>query len=449
MATNRLPHPRGERIKPGSPEETALLQWIAGLAAPPSASAVSGGSELLRITPDDFPTRRWTDAAEVIYSRFLNSAGKPVIGTGNKGGPDRIDSELVSSKLLTLAAPKGSILAVTGNIGKVYATGPELEKNGTLESDVMDAGVYSEWGRIEPKVIANGGAVKCETRSGNVDRAQSNWSPSAPVAERIASAAARFLQYRMTLTGNAELLNVELAYLPRNIAPVVEAIEITPANYRFPLAVPGIAPASTLSLSGMSSPSGSSASAPSADPGPATLNYSKGSQSARSKAADPNGAKLTYTVEIRGRGENDWKLLKDQFTTRNLSRDGQAFPYGEYQLRVTASDAPANVPAKALRHSLESDWFQIDNSVPRITDLRVQNGAVTWTATDDSSILHQAEYPLNGGDWIFVEPLTRLHDSKQLWYSLPVTKVAGKETIVAVRVTDYAGNAAVARIVVP
>jgi hypothetical protein len=107
------------------------------------------------------------------------------------------------------------------------------------------------------------------------------------------------------------------------------------------------------------------------------------------------------------------------------------------------------VPAKALRHSLESDWFQIDNSVPRITDLRVQNGAVTWTATDDSSILHQAEYSLNGGDWTIVEPVTRLHDSKQLRYSLPVTKVAGKETIVAVRVTDYADNAAVARIVVP
>ncbi|MFN9085105.1 MAG: hypothetical protein ACK5XD_09000 [Acidobacteriota bacterium] len=427
-------------------------------APTPSPSSVSGGSELLRIAPDGFPTRLWSDAAEVIYSICLDTNGKPVIGTGNKGGLYRIDSELVSTKLLTLAptqvtallaVPKGPILAVTGNIGKVYAIGPELEKDGTLESEIMDAGVFSEWGRIEPKVIANGGAVKWETRTGNVDRAQSNWSPWAPVAERVASPAARFLQYRMTLTGPAELVHVELAYLPRNVAPLVEAIEITPANYRFPVTVPGIAPASTLSLPGMSSSAGSSASAPSADPGPATLNYSKGSQSARWKAADPNADKLTYTVEIRGRGEKDWKLLKDQVTTRSLSWDGQAFPDGEYQLRVTASDAPANVPAKALRHALESDWFLIDNSVPRITGLRAQNDAVTWTATDDSSLLPPAEYSLNGGDWTIVEPVSRLHDAKQLRYSLPVTKVAGKETVVAVRVTDYADNAAVARIVVP
>jgi hypothetical protein len=429
-------------------------------AAPPSAtpSSVSGGSELTRIAPDGFPAKMWADGSEVIYSICLDASGKPVLGTGNKGSVYRVESELVSTKLLTLAptqvtalvaVPKGPILAVTGNIGKVYAIGPELEKDGTLESEVMDAGGFSEWGRVEPKLVANGGTVKWETRSGNVDRAQSNWSPWAPVGERIASPAARFLQYRMTLTGGAELVNVELAYLPRNIAPLVEAIEVTPANYRFPIAVPGVAPASTLSLPGMSGSSSSSSSVPSSDPGAVTLNYSKGSQGARWKAGDANGDKLVYTVEIRGRGEKDWKLLKDQVTARNLSWDSQAFPDGEYQLRVTASDAPSNVPGKALRNMLESEWFVIDNSVPRITELRAQGNTVTWTATDDHSVLQKAEFSLNGGDWTVVEPVSRLHDAKQLRYSLPVTKVAGKETVVAVRVTDYADNVAVAKTILP
>jgi hypothetical protein len=429
-------------------------------AAPPSAtpSSVSGGSELTRIAPDGFPSKLWADGTEVIYSICLDEHGKPILGTGNKGGVYRVDSELVSTKLLTLAptqvtalvaAPKGSIVAVTGNIGKVYAIGPELEKDGTLESDVMDAGVFSEWGRVDAKLLANGGSVKWETRSGNVDRAQSNWSPWTPVGERVTSPPARFLQYRMTLTGVAELENVELAYLPRNIAPLVEAIEVTPANYRFPVSVHGIASASTLSLPGMSSPGGSSASAPSSDPGPVSLNFSKGSQGARWKAGDANGDKLTYTVEIRGRGERDWKLLQDHVTVRSLSWDSQTFPDGEYQLRVTASDAPSNVPAKALRHTLESDWFLIDNSAPRITDLRVQGSTVSWTATDDASVLHKAEYSLNGADWVIVEPVGRLQDSRQLRYSLPVTKVAGKETVVAVRVTDYMDNVAVAKILVP
>lgn len=431
------------------------------LAAPPPSttpSSVSGGSELLQIAADGFPTKLWSDASEVIYSICLDANGKPVVGTGNRGSVYRIDSELVSTKLLTLpptqitalvGGPRGSIVAVTGNIGKVYAIGPELEKDGTLESDVMDAGLFSEWGRVEPKIIANGGSGKWETRSGNVDRAQSNWSPWAAVGERIASPAARFLQYRVTLAGGAELAGVELAYLPRNVAPLVEAIEVTQANYRFPIGVPGVTRSTSLSLPAMSSTNSTSTSVASSDPGAATLNYSKGSQSARWKAGDANGDSVEYKVEIRGRGEKAWKLLKDEVTVRNLSWDSQAFPDGEYQLRVTASDSPSNVPAKALSHSLEGEWFLIDNGVPRITELRAQGSAVTWTATDDASILQKAEYSINGGDWTIVEPLTRLHDAKKHKYSLTVPRTAGQEMVIAVRSTDYADNVAVAKVLVP
>ena len=85
---------------------------------------------MVRIAADGFPTKLWADASEVIYSICLDANGKPVVGTGNKGSVYRIDSELVSTKLLTLpptqitalvATPKGPIVAVTGNIGKVYA----------------------------------------------------------------------------------------------------------------------------------------------------------------------------------------------------------------------------------------------------------------------------------------------------------------------------------------
>ena len=87
--------------------------------------------------------------------------------------------------------------------------------------------------------------------------------------------------------------------------------------------------------------------------------------------------------------------------------------------------------------------------MPRITDLRAQGPTVTWTATDDASILHKAEYSFNGGDWTIVEPLTRLHDSKQHKYSLTVPRTAGQEAIIAVRSTDYADNVAVAKLILP
>ena len=38
------------------------------------------------------------------------------------------------------SGPGGRLYAATGNVGKVYEIGPGLEREGTLESDVFDAG---------------------------------------------------------------------------------------------------------------------------------------------------------------------------------------------------------------------------------------------------------------------------------------------------------------------
>ncbi len=74
-----------------------------------------------------------------------------------------------------------------------------------------------------------------ETRSGNVSRAQKDWSPWAKLSgDRVASPAARFLQYRATISGAAELYDVTAAFEMKNVAPVIEALESTPANYKFP-----------------------------------------------------------------------------------------------------------------------------------------------------------------------------------------------------------------------
>src|SRR6185369_3569137 len=112
--------------------------------------------------------------------------------------------------------------------------GPELEPSGIFESDVLDAGGFSYWGRIhkEPETPAG---TTFETRSGNVGRAQRNWSDWTALNQgRAASPPARFLQYRATLTGSAELSGVGIAYLMKNVAPIVPQVEITPPNYRFP-----------------------------------------------------------------------------------------------------------------------------------------------------------------------------------------------------------------------
>ena len=430
-------------------------------AAPPptlTPSSVTGGSELIRIAADGFPTRVWSDATEIVYAITFDKNGRPILGTGNKGGIYRVDSELQSTRLLTLAPTQvtaltndatGAVFAVTGNIGKLFQIGPAFEKNGVLESEVLDASWFAEWGRLAPKST---GGVTFETRSGNLDRPQKNWSNWVAFTGRIASPGARFLQYRATLSGDgAALTGTEIAYLPRNVAPRIEQIEITAPNYRVPNQTLNITPSSTLTLGPMSSRSPGAPAAASTDPGSVTLNYAKGMQGARWKAGDANGDTVQYTVEIRGKNEAAWKPLKKELAVRQFSWDSSAFPDGEYVLRISASDAVANPPGKGLSDSLESEPFLIDNTPPAIRGLAAavtgSRVTITFTAVDAATILTKAEYSINAAEWAFLEPSTKLSDSREHSYSVTVDRPVGELTI-AVRVTDEFENHSVEKTLV-
>ncbi len=427
--------------------------------------SISGGSDVYRIDPDGYPKRVWTDANDIVYSIGFDSEGRALLGTGNKGNIQRLDSDSLSTLLLSVAptqvtgmlsAGGGKVFAITGNIGNVYQLGPELEKEGTFESEALDAGMFSAWGRLSSKSTNNGGNIKMETRSGNLDRPQKNWSRWALVNERIASPPTRFLQYRITMARGAngaspELTSIETAYLPKNVPPVISVVETTPANYRFPASTItlNIPQSTTLTLQPIGQNKAPSLSLSSAS-SPNALNYAKGYIGARWKASDENGDNLQFKIEIRGVAETEWKLLREKSKDQFLSWDSTAFSDGDYKIRVVATDAPSNPPGQALTASEESDPFTIDNTPPRISGLRATaNGGkvdVRWKAADALSTIEKAEYSVNGGDWTVVEPTTKLSDSKEHEYVLSVDK--SSEVTIAVRVTDEADNVSVEKVVV-
>ena len=437
--------------------------------APPPA-AIAGGSEVYRIEKDGAPRKVWVQAQDLVYAISFDGDGKPVIGTGNKGKIYRIDSPLISTLLVNalptqvtnlLAAPGGKIYVTTGNVGRLYQIGPELEKQGTYESSAFDAGFFSYWGRLSYLGSDGNGRVTFETRSGNLDRPQKNWSGWAAVetasAARVGSPSAQFIQYRATLrsSGNAappEVLEVDVAYQQKNVAPVIEDIEITPQNYKFPTPVVlTTTPSQNLTLPAMgqhrrSPGSGSDALSSQA------MTYAKGYAGARWAATDPNGDELVYTVEIRGVKESTWKLLREKVKERYLSFDSTAFPDGEYKLRITASDAPANPAGTELKNQLESDRVVVDNTPPQISGLTGSRSGnkitARWTAKDALSEIHKAEYSLDGKDWMLLEPTTRLSDSLEHEYLLNLDDVSPGEHTVAVRVADEYDNQAVEKIVV-
>jgi hypothetical protein len=423
---------------------------------PATPTSIPGGSELYRIESDGFPRKLWTNSQEIVYAIAFDDKGLPLLATGNRGKIFRVDNEnlwtlLVDAEAAQITsfytAPNGRLFATTGNIGKVFRLGPELEKSGVYESESYDSGFFSFWGRAAVK-----GNAQIETRSGNLERTQASWSPWAALnQERVASPAARFLQYRATLSGSDTVSQVEIAYLAKNIAPSVDLIEITPPNYKFPAPSGGLGLSTTLSLP----PLGQRKRTPSTSIETTTtpaMTYSRYAIGARWTASDPNGDDLEYSVSIRGEKESQWKLLKQNLRERYFSWDSSAFADGAYFVKIEVTDAPGNPPEQASTTSKESDRFLIDNTPPQITGLTgTRNGSVlkaTWQAKDALSNLTRAEYTLNGSDWKMVQPTTRLFDGPSHEFDLTIANFPAGEQTLAVRVTDEFENQSVQSITV-
>jgi hypothetical protein len=128
---------------------------------------------------------------------------------------------------------EGRLYAATGNLGKVFRIG--LGSKLGFHRERRFSPISTPGGVFRGDT--GGGAVRFETRSGNLDRQRSGWSPWAAVqldgtGGRVVSPNARFLQWRLTLgasaAGRSPFVDaVWVAYLSRNAPPVMEAVEHT------------------------------------------------------------------------------------------------------------------------------------------------------------------------------------------------------------------------------
>jgi sugar lactone lactonase YvrE len=465
--SSSAPPPPEPPAPPPSPAPSGTQALLRAPAPPPASLAHSAslsvtGSDVYRIDAGGNPEKVWSHSQDIVYAIAFDAKGRVLLGSGNKGYIYRIDSDVLYTALVTApstqitafqTAPDGTLYAATANVGKIYEIGPGLAREGSLESDVFDAGLFSQWGRLSFEANLNGGSISVTSRSGNLDQPEKNWSPwspaiTSPKGDRTVSPPARFIQWKATLAAGGgpspELESVDVAYLPRNAPPRIEAVEVTPPNYKFPAPALGLPPSQTLTLPPIGKSSSSASPSLSIDLGTPSMPYAKGFIGVRWAASDENGDNLIYKVEIRGVHETNWQLLKDKVKDKYLSWDSTAFPDGEYRIRVAASDLPSNPPAEALSTSAESDPFLIDNTPPRIANLAAtQTGGklhATWSASDALSNIKKAEYSVDGGDWTMAAPVTKLSDSPDLTYDLALDNLAPGEHTLAVRVEDDYDN---------
>lgn len=444
------PPPTGMTLSP-----TPSVSHVGGGFPFPGGSS-NGGSDIYRIAADGSPSRIWTSHEDIVYALAFDSHDTLLAGSGNRGHVFAIHRQDEFSDLLKAPAsqvtafakaPGGGLYAASSNLGKIFVLGPGPESEGTYESDVFDAKVFSRWGRVE---FRGAGNVDVLARSGNVDNPDRNWSPwkQVDVAKDsgMAVPAARYAQWKAVLhAGNAKPVvdTVTLNYLPKNVAPEVEDVSVQMGVRYQPLA-------KSTGLTLGTDLSGSSG-AHFESPVPST--HDRDSIGVKWNAHDDNDDQLTYAVYYRGDGETRWLLLKDDLTDKAYSFDASLLPDGGYTIKVVASDAPSHSPGEALTASKESRRFEVDTTPPRVENLTaaLEGGQIhlRFRAEDGFSNIKRAEFSVDAGDWKYVEPMGQLSDSKVEDYDFAVpletAKDGGSEHVVVVRVYDKYENMAAAK----
>jgi outer membrane protein assembly factor BamB len=428
---------------------------------PAPGLGATGGSEIYRIAPDGAPARLWSSRDDLVYALAFDQQGRLLAGSGNHGHifainavDDFADLLKASATQITAFAPApgGGLYASSSNLGKILLLGPAVESEGTYESDVFDAHVFSRFGR---SAIRCSGNVELFARSGNVDNPDRNWSPwtRADLAgAELKIPPARFVQWKAVLhAGNPapRVDGVLLYYLPKNVAPAIDEITLQPGFRYQPL--PHVA--------GNEPPNPGQ---PRFDPPPPSVR-DRDQIGIRWAAHDDNDDQLTYSVYYRGDGESRWLVLKDNLSDRFYSFDASLLPDGGYTVKIVASDAPSHSPGEGLYAERESARFEVDTTPPVIERLTAVLESkllhVRFRAADTYSSIKRAEYSLDGGDWQFVEPAGQLSDSKTEDYDFqipipppdatpsPMAATAANDHIVVVRAYDRFDNQANAKTV--
>jgi hypothetical protein len=468
---------------------TLALQAAAAAQPPPAFSlfpSTTGGSQVVKISPAGSPETLWTSREDLVFSMGLSPNGKVLLGTGNKGGIIELQGDSVysivaktaSSQVTSLIAGRdGQLLVGTANPGKIFTLGPGQESAGSFESDPFDAKIFSRWGRLTwwGENSATKGKVSFYARSGNTSNPEKEWSPwcgpySSASGDAITCPPARFLQWKavfqLTEKRDApEVSWVSIAYQPENVTPVVDDIAIQDPGVRvqgFP-ASPG-GPATPAAVQLKTPQRSGSGPAPFLNIGaildtaskslkmdvPPQGFEDKAYQSVLWSAHDDNDDDLIFAVYYRAEGEQSWRLLKDKLTQRFYSWDTTTMPDGAYYLKIVASDQPSNPPSQALSNERTSERFEIQNTPPRIENLRADSGGATAKITFDGVssdlAITRAQYSVDAGEWFIVFPASGLSDGPKENYQIELPGLAPGLHTIGVQISDRFDNTTAAQV---
>jgi hypothetical protein len=397
-------------------------------------------NEVYKIDTDGYASTIFSKAV-VILTMVYSGDGKLLLGTGNQGHLLKLDIETQEAEILHTAKPSlqiasllirndATIFAGCANPAALMAIKPTYRQTGNYVSPVIDAAQPSQWGKIQIKAdIPAGASLAISSRSGNTGEPDhggwQGWTDSRQVSEDlpILSAVGRFLQYRLELSSTqgsagAIVKSVKLAHLVPNLPPKVQSVKVT----RTEKAEPGH--------------NGPNSSVETEIPKTMQVTW---------RCSDDNNDKLIYNVYIRPQGTDRWVRIAKEIKETEYKWDSQTIADGHYELKVEASDKPANPAGTQLTDSRVSKIIVVDNTPPGVDEVNyhLTDNILSYNASlsDELSVITAIDYILDSRQqWQPGLPVDGVFDSRSEKVKFECEITDPGEHLLAVRFTDAMGN---------
>ncbi len=456
------PSPGASPAAEGAVTASTSIEVFAFPSAPQAPGAARGGSgpargAILLINAMGDADQLWTGDESPFFLFKRNDA--VLFGTSSKGRVYEVRDDrtytlvrTMPQEQLTAAAPlpSGDMAIASSNPGKLSYLKAQRETKGTFTSAARDFDNVAQVGALE--VSTPSPLVAYEIRTGNAsapDTTWSNWEPVTPGKAPARSPQARFAQIRATLSGGAEnptLTWLQLAYVQRNLRPLVRELTLYPPGEAFQRSGGGGSGESDIAglesgtpeIKPLQSTSGRSTDAPSLG----RKVFFKSLRTLTWRAEDANGDTLKYDVLYRPENATAFTRLREGLEDPVFTWDTATVPSGRYVFRVIAKDQASNPEGRGLAYEKDTEAFDVDNEPPTI-NATVTGSLVKVVVTDAMSAVRKAEWAKEAGTWADLSPVDGLADSREETFEF---RLDGAPSAIVIRATDAFGNVAHARV---
>ena len=387
-----------------------------------------GKGTLYHFAPDGQPDRLYDSDEEHFTSLGLGDDGRVYVGTGAEGRVYAVDAHQRVALVADTDERQIGAVVLAGAQRFVASSDPAVlhplkgmgGPDSVWTSKVLDAVLRARFGRMSWEAQ---GDLQISTRTGNTKEPDGTWSPWSTDATRpgpVASPSGRYFQVRARFPNdqNAELSEFEVAFVTDNVRATVDDVNARPRR----------------DSNDDLKPSG----------GPVTRKPD--SKLAISwKIDNPDKDEMRYRLQYRLVGTATWYDLtrRDEVLTKETyDWDTSTLPEGRYRVRVSASDELANPPDRVTRDDAESGIVLVDNTPPRIENLRATGRHVQGSAFDGVGPIQRIDVALAGRDeWVPFYPKDGIFDEAREEFDFDATVLSATgPAILAIRVFDDANN---------